>query len=176
MNVADGLSKQQRGVAARMAAAAGVTVVTVAACLLSAMAAPVSLPERLIVVASCDAFVVFWLAAAVGNVARMRFFSVEDIGGRGIASADVNRGNAVLQNTLEQVVLAVPVHVALAVLLASSVPLIVALTALFTVGRLLFWTGYAKGAEGRALGFALTFYPTVAGLLIALVSAASFAF
>ena len=39
--------------------------------------------------------------------------------------------------------------------------------ACFTAGRLLFWTGYRDGAEARALGFALTFYPSVAALLMA---------
>jgi uncharacterized membrane protein YecN with MAPEG domain len=37
---------------------------------------------------------------------------------------------------------------------------------LFLVGRVLFWRGYAQGAPARALGFALTFYPSVAMLLL----------
>ena len=37
---------------------------------------------------------------------------------------------------------------------------------LFFVGRVLFWRGYAHGASARALGFALTFYPSVAMLLL----------
>jgi len=36
---------------------------------------------------------------------------------------------------------------------------------LFVFGRILFWRGYARGAPARALGFALTFYPTLAMLL-----------
>jgi len=36
---------------------------------------------------------------------------------------------------------------------------------LFSIGRLLFFAGYARGAAARSLGFALTFYPTV-GLLV----------
>lgn len=39
---------------------------------------------------------------------------------------------------------------------------------LFSIGRWLFAAGYARGAGARALGFALTFYPTVAALLVAL--------
>ena len=136
-------------------------------------AAPATLVERLFVVVRADVFILFWLAAMIGNVARLRFFSADDIGGSGsgFASMKVGYAKAVLENTLEQVVLAVPVHVALAVLVASSVPLIVALAALFTIGRLLFWLGYARGAEARAFGFALTFYPSLAGLAIALFSA-----
>ena len=37
---------------------------------------------------------------------------------------------------------------------------------LFVVGRALFWRGYASGAPGRALGFALTFYPQVVMLVV----------
>lgn len=107
------------------------------------------------------------------HVARLRFFSADDVAGSdsGIATAEVGRAKALLQNTLEQVVLAVPVHVTLAVLVASSVPLTIALAALFAIGRLLFWIGYAKGARARAFGSALTFYPTLAGLLIAVFAA-----
>jgi hypothetical protein len=41
-----------------------------------------------------------------------------------------------------------------------------AFTGLFSAGRLLFWMGYQHGAPRRALGFGLTFYPTIAALLI----------
>ncbi len=37
---------------------------------------------------------------------------------------------------------------------------------LFAVGRVLFWRGYARGAPGRAMGFGLTFYPSVALLAL----------
>lgn len=146
-----------------------VTILVTAACLSLHPAASPSLPDRLIAVAKADLLVLVWLAATIGNVARLRFFSPTDIaGGASTAgSTDVNRANALLQNTLEQVALAVPIHVALAVLVASAVPLILALSTLFSVGRFLFWIGYAHGARSRAFGFALTFYPSVAGLIIA---------
>ena len=119
-----------------------------------------------------------WLAAAVGNVARLRFFSAHDIAGGGLATATppVIRANAVLQNTLKQVTLAIPTHAALALLLPTSVSLLFALAALFFFGRFLFWIGYVKGAQSRALGFALTFYPSVVGLGIAMFAAARLSF
>jgi len=49
---------------------------------------------------------------------------------------------------------------------ASWQAVIPAAAILFFIGRVLFWRGYARGAPGRALGFALTFYPTVAMLLL----------
>lgn len=156
-----------------MAAALCVTVLVSATCLYRGAAASTALAERLIVTARADVFVLCWLAATIGNVARLRFFSTDDIAGSGsgTATAEVGHAKAVLQNTLEQVVLAVPVHVALAVLVASSLPLIVALAALFAIGRLLFWIGYSRGAEARAFGFALTFYPSLVGLAIAVFAA-----
>lgn len=42
---------------------------------------------------------------------------------------------------------------------ARTLPL---LTALFVLGRILFWVGYHKNPYLRAFGFGITFYPTVA--------------
>ncbi|SDA35398.1 MAPEG family protein [Sphingomonas sp. NFR15] len=166
--------REQRGVAIRMVAALCITVVVVAACLELTDPTPLPLADRLIVVARADLLVLVWLAATIGNVARLRFFSANDIAGSAstIGTDRVSRANAVLQNTLEQVVLAVPIHVALAVLVQSSSALIIALALLFAIGRFLFWIGYANGARSRAFGFALTFYPSVAGLVIAMTTAA----
>ena len=172
MATSDQFLQEQRGVALRMAAALCVTVVVSITCLYRGAATPATLAERLVVMATADLFVLCWLAVTIGNVARLRFFSADDIGGSGSGTdtTQVGRAKAILQNTLEQAVLAVLVHLALAVLVASSVPLIIALAALFGIGRLLFWVGYAKGAEARALGFALTFYPSLAGLVIAVIA------
>ena len=162
---------EQRGVAIRMVAALGVTILVSATCLHLGAAAPSTMPDRPVVTAMADVFVLFWLAATIGNVARLRFFSADDIAGSGSGSPagtdEVRRANAILQNTLEQVALAIPIHVALAILVTSSMPLIIALASLFAMGRLLFWIGYAEGAAARAFGFALSFYPSVAGLVIA---------
>jgi len=173
MAASNNFQREQLGVAIRMVAALCVTILVTAACMYLSVTASRPLPDRLIAVARADLLVLFWLAATIGNVARLRFFSANDIAGSAstTGSADVSRANAVLQNTLEQVALAVPIHVALAVLVESSVPLIIALATLFAIGRSLFWIGYANGARSRAFGFALTFYPSVAGLVIAVAAA-----
>ena len=173
MAASNNFRREQRGVAIMMAAALCVTILVTAACMYLSVPASRPMPHRLIAVARADLFVLLWLVATIGNVARLRFFSANDIAGSASpkGTAEISRANAVLQNTLEQVALAIPIHVALAVLVESSVPLIIALATLFAVGRFLFWIGYANGPRSRAFGFALTFYPSVAGLVIALASA-----
>ena len=80
---------------------------------------------------------------------------------------------SILQNTLEQAVLAVLVHLIWAVTMPGDwLPAIPAATTLFVVGRMLFWRGYERGAAARAMGFGLTFYPTVLMLAILLLFAA----
>ena len=120
--------------------------------------------------------VVLWLLASIGMLARQRFFNPEDIDGGGLTagSAQSKVLQSVLQNTLEQAVLAVFVHVAWAAIMPLERMAVLPMAAiLFTIGRLFFWCGYHRGAAGRALGFGLTFYPTVLlfGLLIVQVVA-----
>jgi hypothetical protein len=128
--------------------------------------------DRLAFALTCDVFVFLWLLAGVVRVARMRFFSPQDMDGAGltVASAPVKAERAVLQNTLEQVVLAVGAHLALAILLpAEDLGLIPTLVAVFAVGRLAFWLSYRRGATARAFGFGTTFYPTVFAYGLALI-------
>jgi hypothetical protein len=162
---------EQRQVAIRMFAAVLVTVMLIAGGLYAASGVPQPLDARIAITIKADLFVVFWLFAAIANVARLRFFSPEDIAGSGgtVASNSVRHAGAVLQNTLEQAVLAIPVHLALAAMLERPLPLIIGLVCAFSLGRALFWFGYSKGAAARAFGFALTFYPSAASLLIAIL-------
>jgi hypothetical protein len=100
----------------------------------------------------------------VGNVARGRFLSAADIRGSGFAapSPRIAVDIAIVQNTLEQAVLALGAHLALASQLAPrEMSLMPYLVALFCLGRACFWLGYRGGAGSRAFGFATTFYPTV---------------
>lgn len=160
---------QQRQVAIRMAAAVVVTVAAIGVGLLRpGPALPVL--ARLQLAVRIDLFVLFWLALAIGNVARLRFGSADDIGGSaaGTASPRVATAVAFLQNTLKQVALAVPAHLALALASPRPTTLLALLATLFALGRLLFLRGYAGGAASRAFGFALTFYPGVAAMLLAI--------
>ena len=111
------------------------------------------------------------LVVCVGRLANHRFDTPADIHGSGL-TAGTERAKllqALLQNTLEQCVLALAVYLAGALLLpAQLLGWIPAAAAMFLIGRLCFFIGYHKGAPGRAFGFGLTFYPTVV-LLLALI-------
>ena len=103
-----------------------------------------SLAERLGFALRADLLVLVWLVLAVGNVARGRFFSTADIqgGGFGAPGSRIAVDVAILQNTLEQGVLAVGAHLALAAGPApGDMTLIPALVGLFCLGRLCFWLG-----------------------------------
>lgn len=165
--------REQRRVAVSMALAVTITGVVLALAAFWEPEGPAQpVAERLQAALRADVFVVAWLAAAIGNVARLRFFSRDDIAGSGAGagSQPVREAVAILQNTAEQVVLAVLTHLALAAILGRPTAMLVALAALFCAGRALFWAGYGRGAGGRALGFALTFYPSVAALGLAAVT------
>lgn len=117
-----------------------------------------------------DVLLVFCLAANIAILARHRFLSPADIDGGGLSEGTraTKVLQSVLQNTLEQMVFALSVHFIWAVTLPwrwqAAIP---AAAMLFFLGRGLFWRGYARGAPARALGFALTFYPTLVMLLVA---------
>lgn len=104
------------------------------------------------------------LTLAIGRLARHRFLTPEDIDG---SASDAGSQEAVglqslLQNTLEQSMLATLVYLAWAVVMPSAWLSVVPIAAVaFGLGRALFFAGYRKGASARATGFAMTFYPTV---------------
>lgn len=156
--------REQRAIGLAMTAAAVIAIlVLTAAALADRSTAPVPFSARLEHSLRLDVFVIAWLLATVGNVARLRFFSKRDIGGSNSEdeSSKVRDARAVVQNTLEQVVLAVVTHLIVAATFNQSTWTIAGLVGLFAVGRLLFWAGYKHGGKGRALGFGLTFYPNV---------------
>jgi MAPEG family len=106
---------------------------------------------------------VLTLMVSVASVGNHRFYTPEDIDGSGLTRGTprIQVLRAVLQNTLEQTVLASAAYVLWAVVMPRSWLWSIAMAALFFVaGRIFFARGYTRGAPGRALGFGLTAYPT----------------
>lgn len=120
--------------------------------------------ERLTFALRCVLPLVVCLLVHIGALARHRFRTPEDIDGGGVTqgSERARALQAMLQNTLEQVVLAALIYLIWAAMVpvkwTASLPLA---AGCFVVGRIAFARGYMRGAPARALGFALTFYPTV---------------
>ena len=112
------------------------------------------------------------LLVCIARLAQHRFFTPADIHGSGL-TAGTDKAKllqALLQNTLEQACLAVPVYIAACLLApAALLAMVPAAAAMFLAGRLFFFVGYANGAPARAFGFGMTFYPTVL-LLVFLVA------
>jgi hypothetical protein len=113
------------------------------------------------------------LMVSIMRVANHRFATPEDIDGSGLTTgtARVLVLRAILQNTLEQAILAVMAYLVWSV--TMPVPwlgVIPVAAVLFTIGRVLFAGGYERGAAGRAMGFGLTAYATF-GMLITLAAA-----
>jgi hypothetical protein len=168
------LSEKQRGVRKGIVAGGVATVVCVVGSLFFGpeLLDPESTSaDKIAFSLEADVLIALWLGLSVGMLARHRFFTPEDIDGGGLTSGtpDANLLQANLQNTLEQSVLAVLVHliwiVTTPVAWAFTVPVAVIL---FVVGRILFLRGYGGGAPSRAIGFALTFYPSMLMLVIIL--------
>ena len=166
------LTLKQRGVLKGIIVGAAITFVVI---LGAALAGPMMLSpeatvgERIAFELRADAFLALWLGISIGLLARHRFFTPEDIDGGGLTQGTetANVLQTTLQNTLEQTVLAVLVHLAWAVLMPmawmSAIP---AAVVLFLCGRVMFVRGYRGGAPSRAIGFALTFYPSVLMIVI----------
>jgi hypothetical protein len=127
--------------------------------------APLPFADRLAATLRADILVVVWLVLGIGHVARLRFVSPQDIGGGEAQSPTVAEGRVLLQNTLEQVVLAIAAQLIVTATFERSSVLVLALVSLFALGRLLFWIGYRRGAAARAFGFGLSFYPSILALL-----------
>jgi MAPEG family len=166
------LTDKQRGVLKGMTIGAATSLVVIIAAILlgPALLSPeASAGERLAFALKADAFLALWLGVSIGLLARHRFFTPADIDGGGLSQGSETAKvlQATLQNTLEQTVLAVLVHLAWATLMPVSwMAAIPAAAILFLSGRVLFIRGYRGGAPSRAVGFALTFYPSVLMLVI----------
>ena len=166
------LTVKQRGVLKGMVVGALTSLVVVVGAILwgpMALSPTATAGERIAFALQADVLVALWLAVSVGLLAKHRFFTPEDIDGGGLSpgSETAKVLQATLQNTLEQTVLAVLVHLGWAILMPVSwISAIPAAVVLFLCGRVLFLRGYRGGAPSRAVGFTLTFYPSVLMLII----------
>lgn len=136
------------------------------------LALPKSQETALLAALRWDILVLICLIAAIGNLARHRFFTPADIDGSGLtAGTDKARiYQSILQNTLEQAVIAFLAHLLWAAAMPPTLFGAVPMAAiLFVIGRVTFAAGYAGGAPARAFGFALTFYPTMLLVLAAAI-------
>lgn len=117
-----------------------------------------------------DLPLLLWLAFCVRVVSKRRFQSAVDRKGSAFGSPSemIAVPLAVLQNSLEQTVLAFAGHLVLAtVLRGPELVLIPLLVAVYLVGRVAFWIGYPYGAARRSFGMALTAAPTFASYFLA---------
>ncbi|HEX8526702.1 MAPEG family protein [Allosphingosinicella sp.] len=166
-------AKRQAGVAAGMAAG---LVLTLAAIMWPDLPqVPAATDVRIALWFACSLSVAFWLVVAVGRLAGHRFLTPADIdGGLSANSPRAALLQALIQNTLEQAVLAIVAYGAWLWLgPPERAALVVVFALYFAVGRLLFFVGYARGAPFRALGFTLSFYPTIALFVLLLPEALS---
>ena len=176
------LTVKQRGVLKGISIGAAITVAVIVGAILAApmvLSPEATIAERLSFALWADVFIALWLGISIALLARHRYFTPEDIDGGGLTRGSETASvlQATLQNTLEQTVLAVLVHVTWATLMPVSwMSAIPAAVVLFLCGRLLFLLGYRGGAPSRALGFALTYYPSVLMLAIVVVAAVRKAF
>ncbi|MEE8387032.1 MAG: MAPEG family protein [Acidiferrobacterales bacterium] len=121
-----------------------------------------------VAILSCIIPAVF-LAASIGRLAKHRFFTPEDIDGGGLSngSAQATLLQSLLQNTFEQTLLASLVYCAWSVVMSAALLSVVPTAAIaFGLGRILFFIGYKKGAPSRAIGFTLSFYPSIIMLVV----------
>ena len=172
------LSDKQRGVLRGMMSAVVLVILIVGAAILFCPAALLPATGEL---AARPAWTGAWLLApalclllAIGRLAGHRFHTPEDIDGSGLTAGSdaAHVKQAMIQNTLEQTVLAALVWFAYAALMPPEwLAAIPAAAVLFVIGRAFFVFGYSRGAPGRALGFALTFYSTALLAFITFVAA-----
>ena len=162
------LTDKQTGVLKGMVAGLAITVASLGFAIFG-LESPVSVADASLAHAiKWDTLVVACLAINIALLARHRFFTPDDIDGGGLSKGTPTAQilQATLQNTLEQTVLALAVHAVWSSVMPPTWQLAIpAASILFIVGRILFWRGYASGAPARALGFGLTFYPSLVMLL-----------
>uniref|UniRef100_A0A383VLI4 MAPEG family protein n=1 Tax=Tetradesmus obliquus TaxID=3088 RepID=A0A383VLI4_TETOB len=161
------VSREQFGVVRGVAVAAAVLLGVTAYCL--TQQAAYEPKDRLMLWLKWNAPKAACLWWHIWRIGNYRFSSPTDIMGAGLSTnptPQIKLMQAMLQNTLEQTVLAALVHGAFAALAPPQwLVLVPAYTLLFVAGRVLFVALYQHGAPARAPGFALTSLPTTVMLL-----------
>lgn len=108
------------------------------------------------------------VAIHVARIATRRFNSPDRIAGAAFDApgSGLSLDKAVLSNSVEQAVIAIPTYMLLALVLpVEQLVAVPVLAVLFAAGRMFFALRYKWGPGSRSFGFALTFYPTVAGMV-----------
>jgi len=102
------------------------------------------------------------VVAMISRVASRRLFDGDMVDGRVFPEGSKGAiDQSVLANTLEQLVAALCIWPAAAILLAGDGPGVIVMLGLgFAFARLVFWVGYHVSPALRAFGFAASFYPT----------------
>ncbi len=118
--------------------------------------------DRLELMIKCSIFSVLPAIAAIAIVAAQRLNPDMWVGQKVKPNSALDVNTRFILNTLEQFILFLIGLAGIAMYAphteAHSIPV---LTALFLLGRMLFWVGYHKNPYLRAFGFGVTFYPTV---------------
>ena len=167
------MSRTQKGVLFGILAGAVTTLIIFLAPLYwpSSASPDVNMGEPFQIWMTLNLMIVIWLLIAIGRLARHRYFDLNDINSSA-KSVDSERARilqSILQNTLEQTVLAVIAYGACLLLAPVSwhiTPILCAI--LFSTGRLFFFIGFKSGAAARSFGFTLTFFPS-ALLIVSLI-------
>jgi MAPEG family len=164
------LDSEQRLVLSRMVGGLLCAIFAITLGLTGVALPPIPEPEneRLSLLAAAGLMIALPLFISIARLAKQRFFTPDDFAGAGF-SGGTDRARmlqALLQNTLEQTLLAFLAYCAWMFLAPAGSGALPALASLmFVVGRIIFFAGYAKGGGSRAFGFTLTFYPTVGMIL-----------
>lgn len=165
---------EQRAIARSAIAALVVTIsVLVATGAFSRLKAE-GIEARLSLLAAALAPLMLAFLRDIARLANHRFAEPLDRNAAAVETrtAKADMLSAILRNTHEQVTFAALVYALAAIALPPNwTDAILGCAVMFLIGRLIFAAGYAKGAGGRAFGFGLTFYPSVALALLTLATA-----
>jgi hypothetical protein len=167
------LSTKQQGVAKGMGLALLLSLTSISYAIYSNPLSFDNSTNRLDVLSYSLILPTLFLIISIGRLAQHRFFNADDIDGSGLTegSQQARILQSLIQNTLEQLIIATPIYFAWCTLApAHWLSVIPLCSALFLLGRILFAVGYKNGASARSFGFALTFYSTIVLFLTLLIA------